>query len=153
MQTSELSELLSDQPIFSDLAPEHLALLAPLARQVSLHAGEYAFDEGKTATDLMILSSGTIALEQFGGDIGSIEIETLKPGAVLSFAWLIPPHIHWLSARAKNRVEILVLDGTKLRDKCLENPQFGYELICSMTKVAANRLTKTRRKLLQEIGG
>ena len=152
MQPAELSALIAKQPVFADLEPKYLALLADCGHHARHHAGEYVFDEGKPSTDLMIVSDGSVALEQFGGDIGNINIETLTTGDVLSFAWLIPPHVNWLSAQAKTRVDILVFNGMCLRGKCLEDPRFGYELILCMTKVAADRLTHTRQKLLQEIG-
>ena len=151
--TENLVEELRELPLFADLDDNHLALLADCCRLESYHAGDYLFDEGKAATDLYVLLSGGVTLSQFAGDLGDFEVERLASGAVISWAWLIPPHRNWFSARANARSEVLVFNGLCIRGKCLEDPHFGYLILQRMIAVAGDRLANVRKRLNAECEG
>ena len=152
-QTDNLIDGLRKLPLFADLDDAHLALLADCGRMESYHAGDFLFDEGKAASDLYVLLSGGVTLSQFAGDLGDFEVERLGPGAVVSWAWLIPPHRNWFSARANAKSEVLVFNGLCIRGKCLDDPRFGYLILQRMIAVAGDRLANVRKRLNAECEG
>jgi CRP-like cAMP-binding protein len=151
--TENLIEEIRELPMFSDLDDNYLALLADCGHLETFHAGDYLFNEGQTASDLYVLLSGGVTLGQFAGDLGDFEVERLTPGAVISWAWLIPPHRNWFSARANAKSEVLIFNGLCIRGKCLEDPRFGYLILQRMIAVAGDRLSHVRKRLNAECEG
>ena len=54
--------------------------------------------------------------------------------------------------RALTPVRAFQLDGVCLRDKCDQDPRFGYELMQRFAQIAVQRLQATRLRLLDMYG-
>jgi CRP-like cAMP-binding protein len=77
-----------------------------------------------------------------------IVIQTLGPGEVLGWSWLLPPHEFHYSARALEATEVVALDGRALRSRCDQDHDLGYEMMKRFALVIVQRLAATRARLL-----
>lgn len=60
----------------------------------------------------------------------------------------LPPYRWQFSARVIEPVQVIILDGTYLREACDEDHDFGYELAKRVAQVIAQRVEILRQRLL-----
>ncbi|MGC8667841.1 MAG: cyclic nucleotide-binding domain-containing protein [Chthonomonadales bacterium] len=143
-----LERILAEHPFFEGLDPQHLKAIEDCATNVRFKPDEYIFREGEEANWFYLIRQGKVALEVFHLEQGSIIIQTLGPGDVLGWSWLIPPYRWRFDARALEHVRAFALDGRCLRTKCDESPELGYALLKRFAMVLEQRLQATRLQLL-----
>jgi CRP/FNR family transcriptional regulator, cyclic AMP receptor protein len=147
-----IDELIGESPVFAGLERERIALIAGCAGNVRFEANEELFREGDPADTFYLVRRGTIALETFVPARGALTIETLGPGEVVGWSWLIPPYEWHFDARAVGAVRAIGFDGACLRDKCAADPALGFELLTRFAAVLLERLQATRVRLLDVYG-
>lgn len=147
--TREFTRVLVGHPFLNDLAPQHLQCLAASAVWVRCRAEEFLFREGEPANRFYLIQSGRVALEAHLRDEAPVEVQLMGAGEVIGWSWLFPP-CHWnFDARALEPVTAISFFGTRLREQCDEDHDFGYEMMRRMTHVVIERLQATRRQLLK----
>ncbi len=150
MQTFE--PYLVEHPFLKGLDQRHLNIIVGCASNVSFDAEQYILHEGEEATNFYIIIQGKVALEIFTSDRGPITIQTIEEGDVLGWSWLIPPY-HWhYDARAIEPTSVIALDAIRLRTKCEEDHDLGYELLKRFAHVITKRLEATRLQLVDVYG-
>ncbi len=147
-----LDDLLADQPFFKGLAPEYLHFIATCASNVHFPVEQYLFREGQDAKHFYVLRHGSVAVEIFAPGRGPITIQTLGPGEILGWSWLVPPHKKHFSARAVEDLRATAFDGECIRRKCEEDARLGYELLKRFAAIMGERLQATRLQLLDLYG-
>ena len=152
MHPENLSELLRKHPFIADIDEIHLQTLIGCASNVTYDEGSYLFHEGEAASTLFLIRSGRIALEMRSGERGVMRIQTVGPGEVLGWSWLISPYRWHFDACVVDNVRAFALDGKCLRTKCDNDHDFGYELLRRMAEVLESRLEATRLQLLDIYG-
>jgi CRP/FNR family cyclic AMP-dependent transcriptional regulator len=148
-----LDALITDSPVFADLDPEYLELIAGCAKNVGFDAGDRLFKEGDEANTFFLVRHGLIALEQYVPNRGMLTVETVGPGEIAGWSWLVPPYRWQLSARAVEPVRAIELDGACLRDKCDEDPELGYLLLSRISSALVTVITAARIQLADVYGG
>jgi CRP-like cAMP-binding protein len=151
MQT--LESVLAEHRFLKGLARPHLLELVDCASNVRFEAGQYIFHQGEEANAFYAIRQGKVALEVFVPERGAVVIEMVTEGDVLGWSWLIPPHRWRFDARAVELTRALAFDGTCLRTRCEEDPDFGYELLKRFSRVITERLEATRLQLLDVYHG
>jgi len=146
MQT--LEHIISEHPFFAGLNEANLNLLVGCAKNVVFPPGAYILKEGEEANQFFLLRQGRVALEIFSPNRKLAVIETLGPGEIMGWSWLLPPYRWKFHARAVEQVRAIALDGKCLRRKCEENHDIGYELLKRFAKIIEQRLESTRLQLL-----
>jgi CRP-like cAMP-binding protein len=147
-----IETLLSDVPLFRDLTPEALDLLSGCASNVRFADDEMLFREGDDADVFYVIRHGRVALETFVPARGPVTIETIDPGEVVGWSWLFAPYRWHFDARSLGIVRATQFDAACLREKCEQDPTFGYDLILRFTQVLIERLQWTRLRLLDVYG-
>jgi CRP-like cAMP-binding protein len=147
-----LEPVLKEHAFLKKLRPEYLKILVGCAANVHFAAGKYIFHEGEAAGKFFLIREGKIAIEIHapGGD--PIIIQTIGPGDVLGWSWLIPPYRWSFDARAVESTRAIALDGRCLRGKFDKNHSLGYELLRRFSQVIVKRLEATRLQLLDLYG-
>lgn len=141
---------LGAQPFFKGLPPEMLEMLVKEAMPVEFKAGELIFSAGGLANRLYLLLSGKVALESPTDlEHEPVSIETIGGGSMLGWSWLFPPYYWHFDARAVTPVKAIFFYGTRLREQCEINNQFGYEIMKRVSGVVVERLQATRRQLAE----
>ena len=82
----------------------------------------------------MARKGGIVSLEAEAADRRTLPIQTLGPGEDLGWSWLFPPYLMHFAARALEPTRVILFYGTRLRQQCEEDHDFGYEI---MKRVAA----------------
>lgn len=147
MKTYSLAESLAALHTFEDLSPEQLDFIAGCARNV--HFGEDAFLllEGSAADVFFVIREGSVALELSAAN-HVVTIQTLGPGDVLGWSWLIPPYTCHYDARALTPVSAVAFDAVCVRKKCEDDPVFGYEIYKRFSRIIARRMMATCMQLI-----
>jgi len=139
---------LARSAIFGNLSAAELELLSAAAQPVRFAAGERVFSEGNAARGCWLIHDGCIALDLVIPGRGRVVVQTLGPGDVLGWSWLLPPYEWHFGAAAVQPTTATELDTDQLRLLAEQNPRFGYGLTVSLFQACAQRLQATRARLL-----
>ena len=148
MQTENLTEILRQHPFLAGLSDVHMQVLVGCASNVRFAEGAPLIHEGEIANKFYLVRTGRIALETDVNARGKIRIQTVGPGDVLGWSWLISPFRWHFNAVAVAEVRAVALDGECLRKKCEKDHDFGYEMLSRFSHVMEGRLEATRMQLL-----
>ena len=143
-----LEKALSQQLFFRGLAPEHLSFFADCGSRERFEAGQYLCREGEDAEVFYVVTQGLVALELTKPDQGDFAVQSLGPGDILGWSWLVPPYQWRFNARAVEDTQTIGLDGRSLRARCEQNHELGYQLLGRLVQVMTQRLETTRHQLI-----
>ena len=146
--TQALESAINAHPFLAGLKAEHLRALKDNAMVMRYGLGEVIFHEGDPANRFYLIRQGKVALESSRREGESILIQCIGSGDVLGWSWLFPPYYWHFDARAVEPTEAIFFYGTRLRERCEDDHDLGYELIKRMTSVVIQRLQATRKQLL-----
>jgi CRP/FNR family transcriptional regulator, cyclic AMP receptor protein len=149
---TSLPALVSAHPLLAGLPGDAATSVARCAQNVSFKAGELLLAESDPANTLYLLRRGRVAIEVHSPGRGPIVIETVGPGGVVGWSWLVPPYRWHFDARAVEAVGAVAVDGACLRDKAEADPVLGYALMKRVAAVLLERLQMTRLRLLDLYG-
>lgn len=135
-------------PIFSQLTPAELVLVSRAAREVRYARGQRLFSAGRDADACWIIHSGRIAVDTFVPGRGPVVIQTIGPGELLGWSWLVPPYRWHFGATAVEATTASKLDTLQLRALAEQDPRFGYRLTLTLFEALLQRLQSTRSRLL-----
>jgi CRP/FNR family transcriptional regulator, cyclic AMP receptor protein len=147
-----MADLLLGHTLFRDLPPEVVETVVGCARNVAFDAGQLLLAEGDEATTLYLLRRGQVAIEVHAPGRGGLVVQTLGPGQVVGWSWLVPPYRWNFDARAMTDVGAVAIDGSCLRSKAESDPAFGYTLLTRVSGILLERLQATRTQLLDLYG-
>ena len=135
-------------PPFARLTPAETLVLQRATREVAFAEGERLCAEGHPADRLWVLESGRVAVDTGVPGRGDVVVQTLGPGELLGWSWLVPPYRWDFGARALTPVTAAELDGPLLRRLAEADPAFGFALTRALFEVLAHRIRGTRARLL-----
>lgn len=144
-------ELLEFPPL-ARLGVEHRRLLADIAETVTFDPDERIFEEGQAATACWLIRTGRVTLDSGQPAGPRYVVQTLGPGDVLGWSWLVPPYRWQLGATAVERVTAVRLDAAAVRAAADSDPAFGYPLLLGLVAALLPRLHGTRARLLDLYG-
>jgi CRP/FNR family transcriptional regulator, cyclic AMP receptor protein len=145
---SEAPLRLGDHPFFRDLGSELLALLGPIAVEHTYAAGDMLIREEDPADRFVLVFEGKVALEIPMPDRPRVTIQTVGPGEVLGWSWLLPPRQWRLDARAVKRTRVLEVSAPAVRSILDSRPEDGYRFLLRLLPILAERLEHTRVQLM-----
>ena len=139
---------LAAHPFLHGLSPDHLAVLAETAKDVTFPARYRLFEDGGGASRFWLLQSGHVALDLHVPGQGRMKIDTIGMGELLGWSWMFPPYKWAFGAVTASPVEAFEFDGRAVRARCESDPALGYELTWRLAHVVAKRLQATRVRLI-----
>jgi CRP/FNR family transcriptional regulator, cyclic AMP receptor protein len=142
------SERTAESVFFSRLPPAKRVLVSRSAREVRYAAGERLFSTGDPAQGCWIIHSGHVALDTGVPGRGEVIIQTVGPGGLVGWSWLVPPYRWHFGAVALEPTSASKLDTVMLRALAEEDPKFGYTLTLVLFEAVLQRLQATRARLL-----
>ncbi len=150
--TTSVRELLAAHEFLRGLGDEVLETVVGCAHNVAFEPGELLCVEGASADTFYLLRRGRVSLEVHAPGRGPVVIETVEPGSVVGWSWLVPPYRWTIDARAIDRVGAVAIDGACLREKAERDPAFGYALLTRVSTHLLARLQATRVRALDLYG-
>ena len=139
---------LSTLAFFEGFPESFLSLLSAHAHLRLFEPGGEVVHEGAPADAFFIVLAGKVALEVVLPDRPRRTIQTVGPGEVLGWSWLVPPHRWRLDARAVKSTRLLAIEAEALRRTLSERPVEGYRFLLRLLPVIAQRLENTRLQVL-----
>jgi CRP/FNR family transcriptional regulator, cyclic AMP receptor protein len=80
---------------------------------------------------------------------GPVVIQTVGPGELLGWSWLVPPHRWHFGATAVEPTTAAKLDTLQLRALAEQDPRFGYRLTLTLFEALLQRLQAPRTRLIE----
>ena len=130
------------------LSERHLMLLASGAKPVTFAAGDFLGREGDPAKAFFLIQSGHVSLGVHTPDRGVVQVQTVGPGEVVGWSWLVPPHRWRFDCQAVDAVQALSFNAEWLRELCDNDHELGYQFLKQLVGTIATRLAATRLQLL-----
>ena len=143
-----VESVIAEHPFLRGLKPEHLRLLVNSALRMHYKAGELIFCEGDPANRFYLIEQGRVSLESPRRDEAPVAVQVIGPGDVLGWSWLFPPYYWHFDARVLEPTTAIFFYGTRLREQCEQDHDFGYEMMKRMSQVVIRRLQAARKQLL-----
>lgn len=150
MTEKKISSYLAKQKLFHGMSSEFIEFLAGCASEKHLRRGDVLFRHGERADRFYLLRSGRITIEVPAITGPSLEVQSLGPGEVLGWSWVIPPYKWMFQTRAEEPTDLLEFDGNAVLDRCEQEPRFGYEVLKRFSSLMSERLEASRRKMMEE---
>ena len=147
-----LDTLLPESAVFAGLGEEQLSLIAGCGKNDVFEEGDRLFREGDAADTFFLVRHGIVALETYVPNRGPLTFDTVGPGEIAGWSWLVAPHRWHFTGRAVEPVRAVQFDGACLRGKCDTDPQLGYDLLNRFAQVLVERLQATRFQLMDVYG-
>lgn len=123
------------------------------AEVIDLSAGYFVFQDGGKAEQFFLILKGRVDILTQEQDVrfdleSSLGVlQTLGPGEIVGWSWIIPPY-HWkFNARVKEDARFLVVDGKNLRQRMTKDYTLAYEIYKRLVPVMNARLLASRIKL------
>jgi len=151
--TDSVQAELSQHPVFCDLAPEQLAVIASLASVQQYGPQQRIFGQDRAADHFYLVRSGKVTVEVPSVSGEPLTIQTLGPGAVLGWSWLVPPYRWLFDARAAVASTLIAVDGAQLRQECERDPSLGYQVLKRFAALMAERLNAARQTAIDHFAG
>lgn len=143
-----VEELVRTHPFFWEFDDNQLASIVEIARPISAEANQFLFKEGGPADCFILLTKGDVALEMHAPPRGARIIETVHPGEVIGWSWLVPPYQWAFDARALTAMEGVCLQGPALRAMVEANANLAALIYPRLTRVIVDRLKASRVQML-----
>jgi CRP-like cAMP-binding protein len=150
MSESKILGNFANHAFLRGLSQRHLMTLISGARPFTAAPGELIAREGDPARAFFLIQGGHVAIEAHFSDQNSRRVQTVGPGEVVGWSWIVPPHRWRFDCRAVDTVQGLSFDASWLRQQCEEDYQLGYHLLSHLVDVIASRLAATRAELAHE---
>jgi CRP/FNR family cyclic AMP-dependent transcriptional regulator len=148
VDTHTLANVLGKLQFSESLPDEMLARVAALATIRRFPAAALLFREGAENDQLMIITSGRVALDMQVPRRGEVRILSLEPGDMVAWSALLGGGRMTTSAVALEDTEVVAIRAADALALCQSDPAFGYQLMRRVARALANRLVATRLQLL-----
>ena len=116
--------------------------------RVQYEPGEIIFREGDPANRFYLIEQGRVSVESRSGDEAPVAVQVVSNGEVLGWSWLFAPYYWHFDARATAPTTAIFFYGTRLREQCEQDHDFGFEMMKRMVHVVIHRLQAARQQLL-----
>ena len=147
-RTAFTAESLPDHPLFEGMIGRHRHILAQCAMPANFEPGETIVETGEPANCFYLVIEGLIGLE-FPSALSTLRVQTIGSGDILGWSWLFSPYYWHFNAVAELPTETIFLYGSRLRQECDRDRDFGYEMFKRMSGILIGRLHDTREKWIE----
>ncbi|HEX9780624.1 MAG TPA: cyclic nucleotide-binding domain-containing protein [bacterium] len=149
---STLTQLVAEHPFFHGMEPDHVRAISACASEVTFDAGDYIFKEGDPAQRFYAIRQGSVAVEIMMQGAGAIPVQTVGPGEVLGWSWLVAPYQKRFDGRVLELTRAIAFDVECLRSKCAGNLKLSHALLERTIEILGQRLQAARLQLLDVYG-
>lgn len=148
-------QVLRECQVFSALSDAELEKVASSVVEKEYEAGTTLFQQGDSATELLVIEEGKVALQmtlpkEQGQMSKRLSVDVVSKNEVVGWSAIVEPHVYTLTAVCLQKTKVLSISSIKLRGLLRDNPKMGFEVIQGLIKVVASRLDETRHVLASE---
>lgn len=137
---------LSGAPGLANLASEQVRRVEDLAIVREYQTDEVIFREGEEAYGLCFILSGAVkARMDAGGRV--VDLDVLKPGELLGWSGLVPPHTFTTTAVCAQDCRLAILKVEDVQRLMTEDDKLGRLLLHNLSAIIADRLRRVQERL------
>jgi CRP-like cAMP-binding protein len=129
-------------PLFSNVAPGKLKLLAFTSRRLSFKAGHTLFHQGDPGDAAYVVLSGSADV-LVDSDSGEIKVASVGPNSIIGEIAILCDVNRTATVRANSPLEVLRIDKDQFLELLAEFPEMALEVV----RVLADRLGQTTEEL------
>jgi len=134
--------------LLSDLEPQFVARLLPVAQDSSFKKDEVIFREGVPSDKLYLIVAGSVDLETMV-DGAPVHVQTLNSGDAMGWSAFFDSSTTHFQARAITPVSTITFPGEELRAACERDARLGYAFAKQLLELVTDRLDTVRLQLVQ----
>ncbi|MFA6003644.1 MAG: cyclic nucleotide-binding domain-containing protein [Elusimicrobiota bacterium] len=134
---------------FRDFKPQHLQIFQDCASDGRYGRDQFLLRQGQGAERFFLIRKGEVRLELLTPEYGPIPIQTVGPGEVVGWSWIVPPYKSSFDARAVEALHVIVFDTSELRRRCEQDFELGYRVLQKFTAALSLRLDAVRARLVE----
>lgn len=149
MSSSDLEKAVASHPFLRGMNDAHLRNLVDCAMFTRFDAGQIVFREGEVANRFYLIEQGRVSIETHTAENNVIAMQSVGAGEVLGWSWLFAPYYWHFDACAVEPTQAIFFYGTRLREKCEEDREFGYQLMRRVAAILMQRLQVTVKESLR----
>jgi CRP-like cAMP-binding protein len=138
--------LLGRVPVFAELGPDDLALVAELCHPRRFAAGEVIFREGDASNTCYLVRSGHARALREHGDGRQLALATFGPGDIFGELAMFDDEVRSATVEAVEPLEVLAILGPDMRRLMAHRPQLAIALAASLSR----RLRATNERLASQ---
>jgi len=151
------ADLLRTYDFFKGLTDAQLQKLVTIATYESYAAETQIYNIGDPAVKLYIVKEGKLVLvmDSFKGPIRpakQVNVEFVLEGEWMGWSALVEPYKYTLRALCVEKSKLIALDAVALRKMLHDDTVLGFNIMQSVAKLIASRLTHARIILVGEKG-
>lgn len=133
---------------FAAISDGTLDKVAMVSDAKNYATGEVVFKDGEPALRLYLVEDGEVDLAYLIGHDHLQTVDTLVAGEMLMWSALVEPYRATATAVARTDATLIAIDATSLRELARSDHDLGYQLLETVTKLLADRLTNARVQLV-----
>ena len=137
--------------VFKELGDKTLESISKFSKELELGDGEELISEHvKDSSDLFVLCKGSVEIVSNDSTVTSNEVTLSKLDKDIfgEVGWLCNG-ARSATVRSVGEVEVIRIDGAKLKKFVFDNPEVGLKLIFNIAQTLADRLNNTDSLLKQ----
>ncbi|MHA1538254.1 MAG: cyclic nucleotide-binding domain-containing protein [Alphaproteobacteria bacterium] len=148
MGLNEEVELLRNIPLFANIEPSKLKLLAFTSERISYNAEQVLFSQGEIGDAAFIIIEGEADIT-IDSPKGPITVATVGRNDIIGEIAILCDVPRTASVKAKNKLETLVISKDLFFRLIMEFPQIAVEIMREL----AHRLNNANEKLREALAG
>lgn len=134
VEETQLVELLSQHPVFTDHPPELYKSLLEYAGICHVKAGKQLFSEGDAATQYFVVGDGAVEMFRYSIEGDERVFAIFERGELVAHAAMFMPHGKYpMNARVREDVKLYVLDRQALHQTCHRFPALAIRLLAGLS--------------------
>lgn len=141
----EILETFNSHPFLGRLPARDRMTLIAGAQPFRLRPGEILGVAGTRADAFFLVQSGEVAVCTLQEGHGELLVQTIGPGEVVGWSWLVEPYVWEFTCQALNEVQGVKFDAWWLRNLCERDHEIGFHVLKHLVQVMGRRLTSMRR--------
>ncbi|HJX40101.1 MAG TPA: cyclic nucleotide-binding domain-containing protein [Anaerolineales bacterium] len=134
-------------PHCAGASDEMLKQVAMLGKERSFKAEERLFEEGKSASHLIMLEAGQVDIVYTLAKGRQVIVDTVVAGDLLAWSALMEPYKLTATGVARGEGMLIEVEAEPLRKLCQGNPEYGFMMMKQVAMTLRARLTATRVQL------
>jgi CRP/FNR family cyclic AMP-dependent transcriptional regulator len=147
MEVKSKRETLAESPLFHNVLPVELSLLADLVTVHEHRSGEILFNEGDVGDALYVLAEGSVEILQKSATGTPFAVATLSSPQFFGEMSLIDKEVRSATVRAASDVTVLKLTNENLH-VFAKNYRNGFTwIVVNIARVLSARLRETNKRL------
>lgn len=150
MTDESISQELAEEGFFAGLASADMQFLVDHAERQTAGKDQVLFRHGNHADHFYLVSEGEVSIEIPAITGPTLQLQSLGPGRILGWSWLIPPYKWSFQARVEVDCTVIAINGAAVLAHCEEDSRFGYDLFKRFSALMSRRLTEARARMMDE---